>query len=183
MLIKQIKRTSVHWALTDLNINGSRQSAVGNWVNKVRLSWIKVWESSSIRAPKGLYTIIFTHLKLCLADATHNFRWVKIVQIISKYMSFISTSRLFRRHCEHFVDLSKTVPSFQSKKNAYACHWFLEGYVYRNNRGPLITVDLNSGCQGTTLSSASVRIFSLRAAFKQRPGCKYCNLTPKNPDA
>ena len=24
---------------------------------------------------------IFTHLKLCLADAIHNFKWVKIVQI------------------------------------------------------------------------------------------------------
>ena len=24
---------------------------------------------------------IFTHLKLCFADAIHNFRWVKIIQI------------------------------------------------------------------------------------------------------
>ena len=24
---------------------------------------------------------IFTHLKLCLATATHNFKWVKITQI------------------------------------------------------------------------------------------------------
>ena len=24
---------------------------------------------------------IFTHLKLCLADAIHNFKWVKIIQI------------------------------------------------------------------------------------------------------
>ena len=24
---------------------------------------------------------IFTHLKLCLADAIHNFKWVKIMQI------------------------------------------------------------------------------------------------------
>ena len=24
---------------------------------------------------------IFTHLKLCLADAMHNFNWVKIIQI------------------------------------------------------------------------------------------------------
>ena len=29
-----------------------------------------------------LYSIwIFTHLKLCLADAIHNFKWVKIIQI------------------------------------------------------------------------------------------------------
>ena len=25
--------------------------------------------------------LIFTHLKLCLADAIHNFKWVKIIQI------------------------------------------------------------------------------------------------------
>ena len=24
---------------------------------------------------------LFTHLKLCLADAIHNFKWVKIIQI------------------------------------------------------------------------------------------------------
>ena len=24
---------------------------------------------------------IFTHLKLCLADAIHNFKWVKIIQM------------------------------------------------------------------------------------------------------
>ena len=24
--------------------------------------------------------VIFTHLKLCLADAIHNFKWVKIIQ-------------------------------------------------------------------------------------------------------
>ena len=31
---------------------------------------------------KTNYSIwIFTHLKLCLADAIHNFKWVKIVQI------------------------------------------------------------------------------------------------------
>ena len=29
-----------------------------------------------------MYSIwIFTHLKLCLADAIHNFNWVKIIQI------------------------------------------------------------------------------------------------------
>ena len=28
-----------------------------------------------------LFNLIFTHLKLCLADAIHNFKWVKIIQI------------------------------------------------------------------------------------------------------
>ena len=32
----------------------------------------------TLQPPK--YTI-FTHLKLCLADAIHNFKWVKIIQI------------------------------------------------------------------------------------------------------
>ena len=29
----------------------------------------------------NIYTFTFTHLKLCLADAIHNFKWVKIIQI------------------------------------------------------------------------------------------------------
>ena len=28
-----------------------------------------------------LFNLIFTHLKLCLADAIHNFKWVKIIHI------------------------------------------------------------------------------------------------------
>ena len=28
-----------------------------------------------------LFNLNFTHLKLCLADAIHNFNWVKIIQI------------------------------------------------------------------------------------------------------
>ena len=28
-----------------------------------------------------LFNWNFTHLKLCLADAIHNFKWVKIIQI------------------------------------------------------------------------------------------------------
>ena len=31
--------------------------------------------------PPNYSTWIFTHLKLCLADAIHNFKWVKIIQI------------------------------------------------------------------------------------------------------
>ena len=30
----------------------------------------------------GILIGIFTHLKLCLADAIHNFKWVKIIQIL-----------------------------------------------------------------------------------------------------
>ena len=32
-------------------------------------------------APLNYSTVIFTHLKLCLADAIHNFKWIKIIQI------------------------------------------------------------------------------------------------------
>ena len=31
--------------------------------------------------PPNYWIVIFTHLKLCLADAIHNFKWVKIIQI------------------------------------------------------------------------------------------------------
>ena len=31
--------------------------------------------------PPNFSIWIFTHLKLCLADTIHNFRWVKIIQI------------------------------------------------------------------------------------------------------
>ena len=32
--------------------------------------------------------LIFTHLKLCLADAIHNFKWVKIIQAWHHYNIF-----------------------------------------------------------------------------------------------
>ena len=31
--------------------------------------------------PPGDSILIFTHLKSCLADAIHNFKWVKIIEI------------------------------------------------------------------------------------------------------
>ena len=31
--------------------------------------------------PPNYSIVIFTHLKLCLADVIHNFKWVKIMQI------------------------------------------------------------------------------------------------------
>ena len=38
--------------------------------------------SGSLTLQPPDYSIwIFTHLKLCLADAIHNFKWVKIIQI------------------------------------------------------------------------------------------------------
>ena len=41
---------------------------------------IVVISGSTLQPPN--YSIgIFTHLKLCLADAIHNFKWVKIIEI------------------------------------------------------------------------------------------------------
>ena len=37
--------------------------------------------SASTPQPPNYSIWIFTHLKLCLADAIHNFKWVKIIQI------------------------------------------------------------------------------------------------------
>ena len=36
--------------------------------------------SATVKPLTANYSI-FTHLKLCLADAIHNFKWVKIIQI------------------------------------------------------------------------------------------------------
>ena len=41
-------------------------------------SW---WMNPIYRIKPNYFLRIFTHLKLCLADAIHNFRWVKIIQI------------------------------------------------------------------------------------------------------
>ena len=45
--------------------------------------------------------LIFTHLKLCLADAIHNFKWVKIIQIWQHVGQQISN---FADYC-HFLSL------------------------------------------------------------------------------
>ena len=43
---------------------------------------ILAWASPFNPVTAKLFWIwIFTHLKLCLADAIHNFKWVKIIQI------------------------------------------------------------------------------------------------------
>ena len=46
--------------------------------------WYYYTKKSDIRLtphPPNYSIWIFTHLKLCLADAIHNFKWVKIIQI------------------------------------------------------------------------------------------------------
>ena len=47
-------------------------------------------------------TIIFTHLKLCLADAIHNFKWVKIIQIWKNEVNCFQIGRVYLpRHGAH----------------------------------------------------------------------------------
>ena len=41
--------------------------------------------------PPNYSNWIFTHLKLCLADAIHNFKWVKIIQIWQNRGQLFST--------------------------------------------------------------------------------------------
>ena len=40
---------------------------------------------------------IFTHLKLCLADAIHNFKWVKIILIWQKRLIILKSCLLMSR--------------------------------------------------------------------------------------
>ena len=42
---------------------------------------VRMWRLKSPLALKELNITAYTHLKLCLADAIHNFKWVKIIQI------------------------------------------------------------------------------------------------------
>ena len=55
--------------------------------------------------PQNYLIVNFTHLKLCLADAIHNFKWVKIIQI------WQNGGQLFRDHsyarqnlCDEFLN-------------------------------------------------------------------------------
>ena len=41
---------------------------------KININWLTL-------QPLNYLIAIFTHLKLCLADAIHNFKWVKVIQI------------------------------------------------------------------------------------------------------
>ena len=42
---------------------------------------MRVYSALLTLYPPNYSLWIFTHLKLCLADAIHNFKWVKIIQI------------------------------------------------------------------------------------------------------
>ena len=51
-------------------------------VEKTALALLILKYFSVLRVKTPTYLIeIFTHLKLCLADAIHNFKWVKIMPI------------------------------------------------------------------------------------------------------
>ena len=50
------------------------------WATYTVITTINCFKSSDddVRTTENVKTRIFTHLKLCLADAIHNFKWVKI---------------------------------------------------------------------------------------------------------
>ena len=53
---------------------------ISNWKQPFDLYDLKKFSALTLKPPN--YSIgIFTHLTLCLADAIHNFKWVKIIQI------------------------------------------------------------------------------------------------------
>ena len=50
--------------------------------------------------PPNYSNVIFTHLKLCLADVIHNSKWVKIIQILQMEVNFFSN---FADLMSHFI--------------------------------------------------------------------------------
>ena len=56
------------------------------------------------RQPPNYSILIFTHFKLCLADAIHNFKWVKIIQIWQNGAQLFSNPILIDITCypKHF---------------------------------------------------------------------------------
>ena len=56
---------------------------VNLWMFRLRFkcSYLSTKSKSLTLSPPNYSIWIFTHLKLCLADAIHNFKWVEIIQI------------------------------------------------------------------------------------------------------
>ena len=72
------------YIVINMNIKVPRNfSFLNPWVlgNKVKINDAVMHHEGLALQPPNYSIIIFTHLKLCLADAIHNFKWVKIIQI------------------------------------------------------------------------------------------------------
>ena len=52
-----------------------------NWATEGKLYVLLSLVNKLTLYPPSYSIGMFTHLKLCLADAMHNFKWVKIIQI------------------------------------------------------------------------------------------------------
>ena len=63
---------------------------------------------------------IFTHLKLCLADATHNFKWMKIFWFDQTEVSVLEILQID-------VMLDSWYLMCWNKKNDYTCDWAVKG--------------------------------------------------------
>ena len=48
-----------------------------------------IWEKVPLQLKELLNSIIFTHLKLCLGTAAHNFKWIKLpIIFLIQYQTF-----------------------------------------------------------------------------------------------
>ena len=62
---------------------------------------------------------IFTHLKLCLATATHNFKWVKITHVFNLIANICKIWRLNTHFIPKICDSNAKTDYKQSQ--SYAC--------------------------------------------------------------
>ena len=61
---------------------------------------------------QAVIAVIFTHLKLCLAAATHNFKWVKIVCLLcekDKHLKGLAQAKIIKKSVILFRVLNMTI--------------------------------------------------------------------------
>ena len=88
----------------------------------------KLWCCLSTLWPPNYPILFFTHLKLCLADAIHNFKWVKIIKIWQNGGQFFLN---LADRC-HILSLTclkcGTYCANKTWKPEYMRHWRLKGW-------------------------------------------------------
>ena len=103
-----------------------------------------VFDLSTMSRFQGRYAdiiTIFTHLKLCLADVIHNFKWVKIIMQTSRstplqrWNSFVETTN------------TKEFLQFEIIINVQICKYLFSNLTNASNFQPLEVVDRGSETQ------------------------------------
>ena len=86
--ILKLYQVSLTWSCVSLTRSTASSENYYNMANMMpSFQMLLFWDTFHFK--KKLLTLqpryysiwVFTHLKLCLADAIHNFKWVKIIQI------------------------------------------------------------------------------------------------------